>query len=122
MNYVNEPSLYFYDPSNGDVKLQGSHTPAYAAYYYWTPPVYSPQVDDVDGRIWSFQGHYIIGQGEDDVIIAETGITPPVGSGYVDVYLYVLGRTFVVCFEDWNTSYQWLYAVHYPGSIVIESI
>ena len=56
-----------------------------------------------------------------DVIVAETGITEPTGSNwdYKEVYLYILGRTFVVMFHDWNSSYKMLYAVHYPGSLVL---
>jgi hypothetical protein len=122
LDWYNAPAVQFIDLSDGAVKLVGSMGDDHGAYYYEHPKIWSAQVDDIDERIWSFQGHYIIGQGESDTIIAETGITPPTGVDweYMESYLYVLGRTFVVMFYDWNTSYKRLYAVHYPGSIVIE--
>ena len=121
LDWYSAPAVKFIDPSNGEIKLMASMNDDYGNYFYSHPKIWSAQVDDMDERIWSFQGHYIIGQGAEDSIIAETGITPPSGGDweYREDYLYVLGRTFVVLFEDWNTSYQMAYAVHYPGSLVV---
>jgi hypothetical protein len=117
------PTMKLVDPYTSEERAIGTLSNDEGAYYYWKPPVWSEKLDDITDHIWSFQGHYIIGQSElYDNVVAETGITPPTSSPDWDYrmdYLYVMGRTFVVVFFDWNTGNQEGHVVHYPGSIVV---
>jgi hypothetical protein len=125
MDWYNDPSVVFYDLATDEARPIGQMIDDFGDFWYWHPKVWSAQVDDIDERIWSYQNGYIIGQplpdSDDAVIIAETGITAPTGPNWDlrEDYLFVLGRTFIVQFMDWNSGYRMYYVVSYPGSLVI---
>jgi hypothetical protein len=120
-NWSNKPNVAIHDLQTDEARALSTMSDDHGAYYYKQPKKWAQQVDDIDERVWSFQGHYIIGQGVDDVWIIESSVTAPTTSptwDYREDYLFVLGRTFIVYFEDWNTPIAEAYVVHYPGSLI----